>query len=90
VNGYPGSYQYTPKSSLHSAADLATLPTDKTIVIYCYSGQHGSQAALWLTLLGYDARDLKFGTNGMIYDIMIKKQWPGADTGPAGYDYVTG
>jgi rhodanese-related sulfurtransferase len=89
VGHIPGSYQYTPLASLHSSADLATLPIDKTIVIYCYSGQHGSQVALWLTLLGYDARDLKFGTNGMIYDNMTKKQWSGADTGPAGYDYVT-
>jgi rhodanese-related sulfurtransferase len=83
-----GSYQYTPLASLHSAADLATLPTDQTIVVYCYSGQHGSQVALWLTLLGYDARDLKFGTNGLMYDDMIKKQWPG-ETGSADYDYVS-
>ena len=86
---FEGAHQYTPKSSLHTTADLATLPTDQTIAVYCYSGQHGSQVAAFLTLLGYDARDVKFGTNGMIFDQMIKKQWPGAEDGPQGYDYVT-
>jgi rhodanese-related sulfurtransferase len=81
-----GSHQYTPLSSLHTAADLATLPTDQPIAVYCYSGQHGAQVATWLTLLGYDAWDVKFGTNVMIYDQMTKKQW----TGPGEYEFVTG
>jgi len=83
-----GAYQFTPKASLASTADLATLPTDQTIVVYCYTGQHGSQVTAWLNILGYDAKDLKFGTNGMIYDLMTKKQWGGADT-PMDLEYVT-
>ena len=82
-----GSYQYTPLASMHTDADLATLPTDMPIVVYCYTGQHGSQVTAWLNILGYEAYDLKFGTNGMIYDLMTKKTWGGPDT-PADMDYV--
>ena len=84
-----GSHQYTPKTDLRSDAFLNTLPTDKMIAVYCYSGQHGSQVAAYLTLLGYDAYDVKFGTNGMIYDQMTHHKWPGAENGPAGFDTVT-
>ncbi len=84
-----GAYQYTPKATLGTSTDLATLPTDMPIAVYCYSGQTGSQIAAYLTILGYDAYDLKFGTNGMIYDDMTSHKWAGAETGPAGYDYVT-
>lgn len=31
----PGAHQYTPKASLHTGADLATLPTDQKIAVYC-------------------------------------------------------
>ena len=81
---FADAHQYTPKESLMSSVDLATLPTDQPILVYCYSGQTGSQVAAYLTLLGYDAWDLKFGTNGLIYDNMTSHQWPG----PADYAYV--
>lgn len=67
----PGAVQYTPKQSIKLAADLKTLPTDKPVVIYCYSGQTSANLAAYLRLLGYDARTLLFGTNGMIYDLMV-------------------
>ena len=84
-----GAYQYTPKATLGTSTDLSTLPTDMPIAVYCYSGQTGSQVAAYLTLLGYDAYDLKFGTNGMIYDDMTSHKWAGAENGPANFDYVT-
>ena len=83
-----GAHQYTPKSSLSSTADLATLPTDRPIVVYCYSGQHGSQVAAWLKILGYDARDLLYGANALMHDTMVAGKWPGAENGPAGFDYA--
>lgn len=86
-----GSMQYTPKGSLASDADLLTLPTDKTIVIYCHSGQNSAGVACYLRVLGYDAKSLKFGTNNMIYDSMTGGKWNGA-LAPDGlvfdYDYV--
>ena len=70
----PGAIQYTPKSSIALDADLKTLPTDKAVVVYCYTGQTSSFMAAYLRLLGYDAKSLLFGTNGMIYDKCVEKQ----------------
>ena len=63
--------QYTPKESLKLSADLKTLPTDKPVVVYCYTGQTSANLAAYLRLLGYDARTLLYGANGMIYDLMV-------------------
>jgi rhodanese-related sulfurtransferase len=54
-------------------------------VVYCYTGQNSANLAAYLRLVGYDAKSLKFGTNGMIYDQMTKAQW--VDTEIKGYDY---
>ncbi len=67
----PGAPQYTPKESIKLAVDLKTLPTNKTIVVYCYSGQTSAYLTAYLRLLGYDAKSLLFGANGMIYDLMV-------------------
>lgn len=69
----PGAMQYTPKESIKLATDLKTLPTDKPVVLYCYTGQTSAFLAAYLRLIGYDAKSLLFGGNGMIYDIMQAK-----------------
>jgi rhodanese-related sulfurtransferase len=87
----PGAIQYTPKQSIKLSADLKTLPTDKPVVVYCYTGQTSAFLAAYLRVIGYDGKSLLFGGNGMIYDTM-------ADAGMTvfnnaqimGYDYVTG
>ncbi len=86
----PGAIQYTPNQDLYSTAFLNTLPTDKTVVVYGYTGQVSASIATYLRILGYDARSLKFGINGMAYD------WAGNNGLPiwsevqiAEYDYVT-
>lgn len=61
----PGAIQYTPNASMLSDADLKTLPTDKTIVVYCYTGQGSAFLSAYLRVLGYDAKSLLFGINGM-------------------------
>jgi rhodanese-related sulfurtransferase len=66
----PGSIQYTPRADLKFDTFLKTLPTDKTIVIYCYTGQTSANVATILRIMGYDAKTLKFGTNAMIYSTM--------------------
>jgi len=65
-----GAMQYTPKESMKLLADLKTLPNNKTIVVYCYTGQTSAFLVAYLRILGYDAKSLLFGTNGMIYDKM--------------------
>lgn len=67
----PGAMQYTPKADLKSATFLKTLPTDKDVVVYCYTGQTSAFVTAFLRVLGYNAKSLKFGTNAMIYDLMV-------------------
>jgi rhodanese-related sulfurtransferase len=88
----PGAMQYTPKEALKLAADLKTLPTNKTIVVYCYTGQNSANLAAYLRVLGYDAKSLLFGANGMIYDMLTPAGisagsiWSAANS--MEYDYV--
>lgn len=88
----PGAIQYTPKESLKLSVDLKTLPTDKTIAVYCYTGQTSAHLAAYLRLLGYDAKSILFGTNGMIYDNMVAagNMTVFNDSQIMGYDYVSG
>lgn len=71
VGHIPGAVQYTPKASFSYAQELTTLPAEKTIVVYCYTGQTSSFVAAYLKVLGYDAKSLVFGANGMMYDNMV-------------------
>ncbi|MCD6345789.1 MAG: hypothetical protein J7L96_00070 [Bacteroidales bacterium] len=85
----PGAMQYTPKTSMKLAADLKTLPTDKPIVVYCYTGQNSANLAAYLRVLGYDAKSLLWGANGMIYDKCVEMSLPHfADSYIMNYDYV--
>ena len=83
-----GAYCYLPKTDLHSETLLNTLPADETIVIYCYTGQTSANIAFFLKVLGYDAKSLKFGANGMIYDSMTKGTFSAGAI--MDYEYVTG
>ncbi len=65
----PGAYQFSPKGSLATDADLNLLPTDQTIVVYCYTGQTSAQVAPYLRMLGYDAKSLLFGVNGFAFEV---------------------
>ena len=83
-----GSYQVTPGD-----LDLESLPMmdpDGDNVVWCWTGQTASMIAAWLNVLGYDAYDLTFGANGMIYTELEETdpRW-NADI-PADYDYETG
>lgn len=66
----PGSIQYAPKKSLVKDAQLNTLPTDKPVVVYCYSGQHSSFVVPYLRVLGYDALNLVYGANSFIHETL--------------------
>ncbi|RLD92338.1 MAG: hypothetical protein DRJ13_16695 [Bacteroidetes bacterium] len=81
-----GAIQYTPKVDIAMDAALKTLPTDKTIVVYCYTGQGSANLTAYLRLVGYDAKSLKYGTNAMIHDDMTKSKW--SPETPMEYDYV--
>lgn len=57
-----------PWTELGKAENLAKLPPDKQIVVYCYTGHTGQVATTLLSALGYDATNLKFGMMGWSKD----------------------
>ncbi|MFN8206037.1 MAG: rhodanese-like domain-containing protein [Bacteroidales bacterium] len=85
----PGAVQYTPKESMKLTASLKTLPADKPIAVYCYTGMTSAYLVAYLRLLGYDAKSILYGANGMIYDQVVAKgmtNWSASQI--MGYDYV--
>lgn len=82
-----GAMQYTPKTSLLLDTDLTTLPTDKKIIVYCYTGHTSAHIATYLRVLGYDAETIVFGVNGMSYDTMPGTKF-NPDTDIRDYDLV--
>ena len=70
IGHIPGSVQYQPKKSLSRSSTLATLPTDKPIVVYCYTGQHAAFVVAYLRMLGYDAYTLANGANSFMSGTM--------------------
>lgn len=72
-----GSVRYQPRQSLRSDKHLNTLPHDKPTVIQCYMGNHASFAAMYLNILGYDAKNLIYGANNFIYTTMKNEETSG-------------
>lgn len=71
----PGAFQYTPYASLGMGEMLAYLPTDQTIVVYCWTGQHSSQITAYLNFLGYDAKSLAYGSNNLFHSSLTGHNW---------------
>jgi len=67
----PGAVRYKPGATLSMVEEMATIPTDKTIVIYCGTGHNSGFGTAYLRLFGYDARTLKYGNNSFMYDKML-------------------
>jgi rhodanese-related sulfurtransferase len=74
----PGSVQYTPKADLKMDTYLKTLPTDKKILVYCFTGQNAAFTVAYLRLLGYNAFSLKFGANSFMHSTLTSRSgWHG-------------
>lgn len=50
-----------PWQEVAKEENLAKLPKDRQVVVYCYTGHTSSQITAILNMLGYDAANLKFG-----------------------------
>lgn len=50
-----------PWRNILKKENLAKLPKNRMIVVYCYNGHIGSQIAPVLSLLGFDVRNLRWG-----------------------------
>ncbi len=80
----PGAYQFTPYSSLAVDAMLPYLPTNKPIVVYCWTGQHSSQVVAALNVMGYEALSLTNGSNALFHTDLTAHKW----TDNAKHDYA--
>jgi rhodanese-related sulfurtransferase len=69
-------------------ANLASMPTDQPVMVYCYTGHTGQVAATALALLGYDAINMKFGMMGWSDDPDVVATTPFSSA--PGYPTVTG
>jgi rhodanese-related sulfurtransferase len=75
----PGAVQYTPGADLTFDTFLKTLPTDKKIAVYCYTGQTSAHVAAYLRVLGYDAKTILYGVNGMNWENIPANQFNAAN-----------
>jgi len=57
-----------PYAQIATEENLKKLPTDKKIVVICYTGHTASQVTMFLNQLGYDAYAMKFGMMGWTAD----------------------
>ena len=70
----PGSVRYKPEGTLGYTDEMASIPNDKPVVVYCGTGHNSGFATAYLRLFGYDAHTLKYGNNGFMYNKMIKQR----------------
>ena len=61
VKGHIAGAQNIPFKEI--GRNLAKLPKDKEIIVYCYTGQTGGQTTSLLNLAGFKARSLNGGMN---------------------------
>jgi rhodanese-related sulfurtransferase len=70
----PGAIRYKPEATLGYTGEMASIPADKTVVVYCGTGHNSGFATAYFRLFGYDARTLKYGNNSFMYDKMIRQK----------------
>jgi rhodanese-related sulfurtransferase len=61
-----------PWKTIAQADNLARIPSDRDIVVYCYTGHSGGLATTVLNTLGYNARNMKFGMVAWTKDAEIR------------------
>ena len=89
INNYWGVDDVTAYGNIDTAYRinplvLENLDSAGTVVTYCWTGQTSSMVTAYLTVLGYDAKSLKFGVNSIIYDDLLGHKWSAS----MDYDYI--
>jgi rhodanese-related sulfurtransferase len=69
-----GAVRYKPESTLGFTEEMSSIPSGKTVVVYCGTGHNSGFATAYLRLFGYDARTLKYGNNSFMYDKMVRQR----------------
>ena len=78
VNQYghiKGAYRLNETLKLTDATGFKNLNASGVVVPYCWTGQTSAMVSAYLTVLGYDAKGLLFGTNNMIGSKLLKNSW---------------
>jgi rhodanese-related sulfurtransferase len=70
----PGAVRYKPDATLGVAEEMATIPYNKPVVLYCGTGHNSAFATAYLRLFGYDARTLRYGNNSFMHDRMVNRK----------------
>jgi rhodanese-related sulfurtransferase len=70
----PGAFRYKPEATLGYPEEMASIPADKIVVIYCGTGHNSGFATGYLRLFGYDARTLRYGNNSFMHNKMIAER----------------
>ena len=75
----PGAVNMSVKA-MFTSENLATIPSDKGVVVICYTGQTAGQATAALNMLGYEACSLLFGMSSWTTDpeVFVKRFNPEA------------
>ncbi len=69
--GHPAETRlYMENLDLRSVNSLQTIPVDKDILVYDYSGQYSAAVVAYLNILGYKSRTLLFGACQLFYGRM--------------------
>jgi rhodanese-related sulfurtransferase len=70
----PGALRYKPDSFLGFTDEMASIPVDGKVIVYCATGHNSGFATAYLRLFGYNASTLKCGNNSFMYDKMVKQK----------------
>lgn len=73
--GYIPTAVWMDSKTLFTEENLATLPTDQQIVVYCYTGQTASQVVSALNMVGFDANNLLFGFGSWSLNADAGSKW---------------
>jgi len=69
-----GAYRIKENLSIANGG-FKNIDPNNTIVTYCWTGQTSSVVTAYLTVLGFNAKSLKFGANGMIHSNLSSHKW---------------
>lgn len=90
AKGHIASAINIPWREVAKQENLAKLPKDGQIVVYCFTGHTASQVTALLNILGYDAINLKFGMTAWTLNTDIAPGRYQEVKDGKDYPYVTG
>ena len=70
----PGAIRYKPHVTMGYVSEMQTIPADKTVVVYCNTGQNSAFVTAYLRLMGYNAKSLMYGNNAFMHQKMEEEK----------------